>query len=517
MNPDQQAFLAQLGLQGWTITGTQPETKRTQERDANDALVTVEKPTGNTLWFVTDGRGHNRTIPIREVGGGDPSSTRVTYQQAGEVKDIPAGTVAKGTSRVRVDGSRLILEEAVDDRGTWSVVTTQPLDTAKKSQTITTTKGVFYWDGNPSSAPMKLLDTGEEKPKEGATRPNVVDGYAVQQVYRGGSWVVDPAVPPRKFVPDNPKDPTIVKDDQGNAYTWDTAAGTYKPAPGLPTARPKQPQLVQGGDGNWYQWDDTSNGGAGGFVRSALPGAPPAVVTTSPDAPTITQRDPATGALTAVPNPSYVPKDPRERVAQLQALATRERDRLLTEVTEGRLDPRKGRDQFAAWWATNIEGPQQAARAAIAESVRQAQEGRKTAELNYEDRRQATGRAAGQQAEENARATLPYRVGPTFGQAFADARAGKGGYDPSAVTFNMPNFDRIREQAVNAAIEQIKPFADAMAGISLPSMPQSFDLNAFLAGLPPVQGPAQAPVQAPVQPAPTIPVRSSNARVRGPL
>ncbi len=353
------------------------------------------------------------------------------------------------------------------------------------------------WVVDPSVPPTRYIPQDAKPAQEGDTRPNVVDGYAVRQVYRGGQWTIDPSVPPRKFVPDNPKDPTIVKDDQGNPYVWDAASESYKPAPGIPGARPKQPQLVQGGDGNWYQWDESANDSQGGFVRSAIPGAPPSVVSAPADNPTLVQRDPATGALTSVPNPAYVPKDPRERVQQLQALATRERDRLLVEVNEGRLDPTKARDTYTTWWQEHVAGPMEAARASAAETVRTAQEGRATAELGYEANRQAAGRTAGQEAVRQAQATLPYRVGPAFGEDFSKALSvlsGGGGpvsFRPEAFTFTMPNFEQISREASQRAIAQIKPFADAMAGINLPTMPKTFNLDDFLAGLPPVQLPGQ--------------------------
>jgi hypothetical protein len=76
------------------------------------------------------------------------------------------------------------------------------------------------WVVDPSVPPKPYTPKTAAEPKEGDTRPNVQGGYQVQEVYRGGQWVVDPSVAPRPYTPETAAKPVEgqIRNNVQNGY-----------------------------------------------------------------------------------------------------------------------------------------------------------------------------------------------------------------------------------------------------------------------------------------------------------
>ena len=67
MTPEEIRILASIGRSGWTITSRPPETVDVDEVDAkgNPTGRKAKQPTGNIVWIISDGQGHNQTMVVK--------------------------------------------------------------------------------------------------------------------------------------------------------------------------------------------------------------------------------------------------------------------------------------------------------------------------------------------------------------------------------------------------------------------------------------------------------------------
>lgn len=311
-----------------------------------------------------------------------------------------------------------------------------------------------------------LPSTKPATPKEGDTRPNVKDGYAIQEKYVGGQWVVDPSVPPTPYSPDT----------QGKAKEGDT-----------------RPNVVDG-----YTVQQVYKGGQW-VVDPSVPPKPfvpekPTTLTTGKDSQYIVQQLPD-GTTRQIDNPNYQPSDVAGRTQQLQARAQAKRDDLQKRLDAGDITPERAQQEFDAFWNAQIEPAKQQL---AAEQQRQQlkdqsdleanQRAGITQEATYEQNRQSTARQAGRDAVSDALALLPYRVGPGYGKAVgAVLNSYSTGKMPDlsqigadAFTFQGPDLHAISEQATAQALAHLSPYAALKAGAPIPQVPQGVDVNAAL-------------------------------------
>ena len=90
MDPkDDQTYLDKVGRGGWTVIGREPETKSVSSRDENNQVVTTEQPTGNIVWTISDGQGHNQQMT---VAGSIPAANADSVVKP--PADLPANTQA---------------------------------------------------------------------------------------------------------------------------------------------------------------------------------------------------------------------------------------------------------------------------------------------------------------------------------------------------------------------------------------------------------------------------------------
>jgi hypothetical protein len=553
VDPQVQAVLDQIGRQGWSLISKVPAPDSTPTTDRFGAPVPAKYPEGAEQWTITDGKGHNQTLVVKPPSAypgpysadvNDPGAYQPNYQVVDPPKDLPAPQATPGYTDVKgiknADGSttyygrnpstgqfeqiRGLPNEPADtkrpsDPATWQqikapdgrVIAMQdpvtgdrvsvPATTADKPQIVNGQGGALYaWDGTK----LSLLQAGKAEPKEGDTRQNVQGGYAIQEVYRGGSWVTDPSVAPK------PYDPALAgKPVEGNTRQ-NVASGyeirevyrggqwvtdpTFSPRPYSPdvVGKPKEgdtrPNVLQG-----YTVQETYRGGQWVVDPSVPPKPytpqPPRDISAPAGQPYIVQQDPTTGKTSQIPNPNYQPTDPAQIVSQLQQKAQAERDRL----ADLPLPDEQKRAQFDTWWQQNVQPQADQLRRLQAqkdyENQRLAYVDQTTAtnnEATYERQRYEDAASAGKQAVADVNATLPYRVGPGFGEDFSKALGtlssggGAVSFGANDFTYDMPNTDQIAEQATNRALAHISPYAAYKTGAPPPQIPQGIDYGAAL-------------------------------------
>lgn len=414
---------------GASTTATTPKpTPASQLEIINDPTtgkpIKYRDPATGTVIDLPDGATATKPTIVQGTGGAIYSwdGTKLTLQQAGDAKPT------EGATRRNVQNGMAITE--VYRGGSWAV--------------------------DPSVAPVPYDTT---KPKEGDTRGNVSGGYAVQEVYRGGQWVTDPTVPPKPYDPslaNKPKD----GDTRPNVKDGYNVTETYK-----------------GGE-----WTTTTVGG-----RATLQ---PTVAASAPaDQQFNTRFDPNTSQYIQSPNANYQPTDPAQRVQQLRDQAIAKRDELNKQVLNGK-DPKDAAAEFDAWWTATVEPQKQQITTAQQQAqtdatIKQNQELR--AQQEAERNAFSTAQTAGTNAVQAAQAGMAYRVGPGFGGAvnqlagaFASGKPAGNLDIGGAVTFDMPDFSQIAEQATAQALAHLSPTAAGKVGSALPGVPQGIDVNAAL-------------------------------------
>lgn len=348
-----------------------------------------------------------------------------------------------------------------------------PADQLEQIKDPTTGKVVKLRD--PSTGTVIDLPDGAT-----ATKPSVVQGQNGAMYSWDGSTL-------KSLLPANPDAP-LTKEFNGTLFQWnpktqhwDTAiAGAEKPTKGE-----KQAAIVDG-----YHVTQTYNGSewvTTDVGEKATP-ATPTTVSAPANQPYLVQD--TGGKISQTPNPNYQPTDTAARVQQLQQLAQAKRDELNTAVLNGSKTKDQAVSEFDQWWTTTVEPvKQQLAQAQQQQisdaTIKQNQELRdqQTAERNAF----TTAQSADQNAVTTAQAGLANRVGPGFGAALNQIAGAYASGKPagnldigSAVTYDMPDFSAIAEQATAQALAHLSPTAAGKVGSPLPSVPQGVDLNSAL-------------------------------------
>lgn len=391
-----------------------------------DAPGNVPTPTPNSQKPPSD---PSKWVEIKAPDG------RVIAMQdpvTGERVVVPASPTDKnpaaGTVKDTFEGGRTITWTA-DGNGNWTIKTIgqalQDPNKPKEGDTRPNVSGGYeirevyrggQWVTDPGFTPKPYDPNLATKPKEGDTRPNVAQGQQIQEIYRGGQWVVDPSVPPKPYGPQTPT---------------------------------------------------TVNTGTAPYIVQQTPGQPGFQISDNPNT-----------------------TDVAARVQQLQQQAQAKRDELNKAIASGAKTKDEAAAEFDAWWTATVEPQSQQLQQQQQQDIADA-----TVKRNQEIRAQqaaeqsafTTAQGAGRDAVAAAQAQMPYMVGPGFGSAvnqIANAYAsGKpaGNLDiGSAVTFDMPNFSQIAEQATAKALAHLSPTAAGIAQQTLPSIPQGVNVAGAL-------------------------------------
>ena len=171
-----------------------------------------------------------------------------------------------------------------------------------------------------------------------------------------------------------------------------------------------------------------------------------------------------------------------EAAAKVAAL----REERANNIAQGKLSADEADRKYDRDYRDQVETPlKRAAEARAQDAARRAEEKARTDRAQYQQE-QVTAREkeetrkaeadrtfsykAGQDAVDNAMATLPYRVGPTFGSEFSTALntlssgGGPVNFSPGAFSFDMPDVNAIADREVSRALSLYKtPVAPPVA------------------------------------------------------
>jgi hypothetical protein len=262
-DPNEQTLLNKVGRGGWTVIGRKPETQDVSSRDANNNPVTIQQPTGNIIWTITDGKGRNQQmtvaggIPNANVGDvvkppsdlpssgnetsdtskwtpvyrtpGDPSSGQIGQWDPSNNTFHPVaadpGAKASGKYDNVIDpndssGKRIIGMVDTGDK-TWHPIAT----TADGKQVVTTPSAIYSYDKD-SNQLTKLTDVAKDSPFQVVSYP---DG----SVYRFDPNEKDPS---KAFTAMPTGAPKQIKDSQGNTMLLNEDTGGYEYPKGVTPA-----------------------------------------------------------------------------------------------------------------------------------------------------------------------------------------------------------------------------------------------------------------------------------------
>jgi hypothetical protein len=151
------------------------------------------------------------------------------------------------------------------------------------------------------------------------------------------------------------------------------------------------------------------------------------------------------------------------------------RDQVVSEINEYQAQRERERQE---------DRQRQQAQDARSEQARSGQLGLQREQFEYNKQQDALGNGmgiakfgmtAGQNAVENYRSTMPYRVGPAFGSQFSEAlnTISRGGgpvnFSADAFTYQMPDFEAMAQQGAARAIAQLKGGLGAFGGMAGPA------------------------------------------------
>jgi hypothetical protein len=516
VDPKDAALLASLGRSGWSVLSKQPSTEYTSGTYPGERIP--KYPEGSEQWVITDGKGHNQTMVVKpsapypgpyssttnDPGSYNPNPTvidppkdlaqsssapqgwtdtqwytntdgsKTLYGRDpktglfGQVPGMPTQAAGPGATKPTPADKLEIVNDPTTgkpikyrDPATGTVIDL-PDATPQKSVLVDGQRGAKYsWDGTT----LKEVLAGEAadvKPQEGNTRPNVKDGYAIQEVYRGGQWVTDSSVAPRPF------DPKLV---------------------GQPQEGNTRPNVLQG-----QAIQEIFRGGQW-TVDTSVPPRPyatqaPTTLNTG-NQPYIVQQTPdqaQQGTVSTIPNPNTT--DITARVGQLQDTARQKSAELNKQVQSGVKSPEAAAAEFDAWWSSNIDPyAQQLSRAQQQQDYDLQTKQREQQRLEQEAQRGAfsTAQQAGQDAVKNVVDTGPYRrVGPGYDAAMSNIlgafSSGKapGPIDASGLSFTLPDLNEVARRGTAEALAHISPAAASIAGRPMPQIPQGFDVQGAL-------------------------------------
>jgi hypothetical protein len=509
----QAEILKSIGRTGWSVVAMHPQMvsqsgatpydptqPASPTNDPNAKATTQQVPTGHTVWVINGPNGQNDEVVVDETADSTPQNpvwnlvtaptktpqvpqappgwtdVRATTNAGvttyygkgpdghyGQVPGMPTTSDAKATP---TPADKL---EQIKDPNTGRVVklrdpstgTVIDLPDAAKDATparptiVNGANGAIYsWDGTTLTSQV----AGTAQPKEGDTYQAVEGGRNVTKTYKGGQWVTTGVG--ASAIPDAPKEGDTYQAVEGGRNVTKTYRGG--------------------------QWVTT------GVGTSAVPEMPTTVTTNALDA-TIVQRNPTTGALETVPNPNYQPTDPALRAQQLQQQAQAKHDDIQKQVLNGVIQPDEGLRQWNDYWNNTIEPQRQQLQRTQNQqnftnqlSANSDTRASQTLQQSQQNWNQDFASKAGDAAVKDTLDTLPYRVGPNMGADFAkglntlSSGGGAVSFSPSDFTYNMPDFETIRHQAVAHALKDISPYAASQVGAPTPQIPQNVDYTSAL-------------------------------------
>ena len=323
--------------------------------------------------------------------------------------------------------------------------------------------GTYSWDGVTAT---KLFDAKPDKPQivQSGGQTFTWDGTTFQQIGGAKEGQTRTSLDPK-----NPNH-TITETFTGGSWVPTSVTGINKPG--------DTREGIEGGYNVTQTYGD--DGWRTTAVHDRATPSPQTVVNAPSTSQFITTMDDK-GNITTKLSPNYQPTTMAgiaSQTASLQQQAQAQHDQINSNLQSGMYGSgpeaqSKANAAWSAWWAQNIE-PQ---KAALAQAQQQAQfdqqkQQQDLARVNYQQ-----AATAGQNAVANFEATLPYRVGPGYNQAFSQVlnatAQGKmpGPIDMSQLTYKMPDLNQMAQNATAQALAHISPTAAAMAnGNPMPSM-----------------------------------------------
>jgi len=459
---EQQAIVSSIGgHSGWFVVGgaAVPETKL----GTNLAGQSVNVPTGAYTITLSDGKGH--TEPNVKVTPGNPdASGNPTWIPGGTPTDLPKPTDTPAAQGTEVAGQGVWGPDPNNPTGAWiQKVAATPEQRAaaviaiQKTLTdigYTAAQAKAVADKTPAEITQILASAGASAAQTTKTLQDVQQAQALQPgvIAQQAATLAG----------------TTATTGQTLAQTGYTGAQTGQVLSATQIAQQKAGPEIAGIEATTEAQKASAQANLTNAQRTQqqiAQGNAPTVENIAATNPYIYQRDPGSGQLTPSFNPGYQPTTQAEvaaRVAQLQQMASSQRDALMTKQQSGAITADQAQQQFQAWWDQNVE-PQKAALDTAQRSAQLAEE-QKTQEANRAA--YATAQQAGQTAVTAQQALLPYMVGPGFGAALNNIQgayaSGKapGNIDiGSAVSFQLPDMQALAEQATNQALAHISPMA----------------------------------------------------------
>lgn len=295
----QQQVLQSVGRDGWRVTGTRPETTRVAGRDAYNNPVTTDQPTGNQVWSIASSDGRQvDTIIVKP-----PTTPNVAYENP----DDPGASIPSDGYTV-VQGPT----HEVPAAPTQTRPPEPPTSTAAASIPVWNAQtNTWEWKPNPNYVSGAGTQTRPPEPAVSTTAPQIPSWNAATSTW---DWRPNPnyKAPDAKVPAVHVLNNTLVDDTGRVIYTASEGSKFQSTQDGtillVDPADPTNPQVV---------WKPTK-----ATVPDLLPGQ-------KPDQPQFVQRDPVTGALSAVANPIYSPaaiqrfQELNDGITQIQGMLTR--------------------------------------------------------------------------------------------------------------------------------------------------------------------------------------------------
>ena len=435
--------------------------------------TTTAPTTKSVVQYNTDGSSDEFTFRY------DPAATGQNGEKGGFVWDKSVPTVHKPADAGKIPPS---------DPNTWQKIYANPGDptskviglidpktgvktdvpqgaqSARPELTTIPGLGTYSWDGTTAT---KLFDAKPDKPQIIPTQGGGVytwDGTSFQQIGGAREGQTRTSLDPK-----NPNH-TITETFSGGSWVPTSVTGANKPG--------DTRESIEGGYNVTQTYGD--DGWRTTTVHDRATPSPQTAVSSPATAQFITTMDDK-GNLTTKPNPNYQPTTMAGiagQTASLQQQAQAQHDQINGNLQNGMYGSgpdaqTKANAAWSAWWAQNIE-PQ---KAALAQAQQQAQFDQQKQQQDLARANYAQAQSAGQNAVSNFTATLPYRVGPGYNQAFNQVlnatATGKmpGNIDMSQLTYKMPDLGQMAQNATAQALAHISPTAAQMAnGQPTPSM-----------------------------------------------
>lgn len=244
MAKTKEQLLRELGFGGWQVVSEVVDPKDQMMADPKNPYgPLISNPNPPTTWTITDGKGGRqqlRVMPTQETirTPGEDTVTRTVYDavdvpNAATPKDPTDTKPAKGLQRITTGG---VLEEVVDDKGTWSAVLdsqgriVRAIEDAKPpAQNAPTTKTVngktFQWDAKGEQwVEAKGLPAEAPRPEDRPPAPSVNTQAPQIPRWDGEKWVWEENRNYRP--PGSDRTPEQVAADRAKATVAQAEAGT---------------------------------------------------------------------------------------------------------------------------------------------------------------------------------------------------------------------------------------------------------------------------------------------------